>query len=152
MGINRSLITLNNLLYYYKNQLSMKFIKCILFTLSLIVPLVASGADGDSRDIDSRYIGTWNGHWLEGMSSGKILLEVKENGGELSFTALPSFGANSAAIGKVMGNEQRLTFHTAGADGRTMRFDLKPSGDFKKLRGKAHYESLHMELELTRLP
>ena len=33
-----------------------------------------------------------------------------------------------------------------------MRFDLKPSSDYKKLKGNAHYDGLHMELEFMREP
>ena len=130
----------------------MKLLKYILSCLGLLLALNAAAGEQASNTVDSRYIGTWSGNWLEGMSSGKILVEIKDGGGELSFTALPSFGAPPAQIRKVAGDDKRLGFHTAGADGRTMRFELKPTSDFMKLKGKAFYESLHMELELTRLP
>ena len=130
----------------------MNLIKSILYFLCLLAPQLGMGADGNAFAIDSRYLGTWKGTWLEGMSSGKIVLELNETAGELSFTALPSFGIQPVGISKVAGDGQCLVFHTTGANGRAMRFDLKPSGDFKKLKGKAHYETLHMELELTRAP
>ena len=130
----------------------MKLYKCNLFIFVLVFPFLAFGADEVSSTIDLRFFATWQGNWLEGMSSGKIVLEIKEGSGELSFTALPSFGAHPATVNKIIGNNKRLGFHTAGADGRTMRFDLKPSEDFKKLKGKAYYETLHMELELIRVP
>jgi hypothetical protein len=130
----------------------MKLYKCSLLIVLLAFPFLAFGADEGLSGIDPRFFGTWQGNWLEGMSSGKVTLAIKEGAGELSFTALPSFGAQSAAIGKITGDSKRLGFHTAGADGRVMRFDLKPSEDFKKLKGKAYYETLHMELELARTP
>ena len=118
----------------------------------LVCPILAVSAETALSAIDTRFFGTWKGSWLEGMSSGKIILEIKDEGGELSFTARPSFGAQPATINKITANDKRLGFHTAGADGRTMRFDLKPSDDFKKLKGNAFYETLHMELELIRVP
>lgn len=130
----------------------MKLYKCSLLILLLAFPFLAFGADEIFSGVDHRFLGTWQGNWLEGMSSGKIKLDVKDGAGELSFTALPSFGMQPAAISKITGTEKRLGFYTAGADGRVMRFDLKPSEDFKKLKGKAYYETLHMELELTRTP
>ena len=130
----------------------MKLHKCNLFILLMTFSSLAVGADEVSSIVDARFLGTWQGNWLEGMSSGKIKLEVKEGAGELSFSALPSFGTQPAAISKISGTEKRLGFYTAGADARVMRFDLKPSEDFKKLKGKAYYETLHMELELTRTP
>lgn len=130
----------------------MKNIKSILFFAMLLIPALSSGADEQAINVDSRYLGSWNGTWLEGMSSGKVALEIRETGGQLSLSPLPNFGAQPAAIAKVVGNENRVGFQTAGADGRSMRFDLKPSGDFKKLTGKAHYDGLHMELELKRAP
>jgi hypothetical protein len=130
----------------------MRTLKCILACFGLLLALNSAAADDVPSTIDSRYIGTWSGNWLEGMSSGKIRVEIKEAGGELSFAALPSFGVQPAQLRKVAGDDKRLAFLTTGADGKTMRFDLKPSGDFKILKGKAHYESLHMELELTRAP
>lgn len=128
----------------------MKPFKYLLICTGLLLALSSAAGDDVNATVDSRYLGTWNGNWLEGMSSGKIRLEIKESGGEISFTALPSFGVQPATLRKVAGDAKRLGFHTAGADGRTMRFDLKPSVDFKTLKGKAHYESLHMELDLVR--
>jgi hypothetical protein len=128
----------------------MKTLKCILACFGLLLALNSAAGDEAASTIDSRYIGTWNGNWLEGMSSGKIRLEIKEAGGDLSFTALPSFGIQPTQLRKVTSDDKRLAFLTTGADGKTMRFELKPSEDFKILKGKAHYESLHMELELTR--
>ena len=130
----------------------MKLYKCNLCILLMTFSSLAFGADEVSSIVDARFFGTWQGNWLDGMSSGKIKLVVKEEAGELSFTALPSFGTQSATISKISGTDKRLAFYTAGADGRVMRFDLKPGEDFKKLKGKAYYETLHMELELTRTP
>ena len=130
----------------------MKLYKCNLFFLLLAFPFLAFSADEMSSTVDPRFFGTWQGNWLEGMSSGKVKLDVKEGAGELSLTALPSFGTQPVAITKISGTDKRIGFYTAGADGRVMRFDLKPSEDFKKLKGKAYYETLHMELELTRTP
>ncbi len=130
----------------------MKTLKCILACFGLLVALNSTAGDHGTAALDSRYIGTWSGNWLEGMSSGKIRVEIKEAGGELSFAALPSFGVQPAQLRKVTSDDKSLAFFTTGADGKTMRFELKPSGDFNILKGKAHYESLHMELELTRAP
>ena len=128
----------------------MKLIKSILVLLFCLTGFAATGADEASLRVDNRYLGIWKGAWLEGMSSGKIQLEIKESTGHLTFTALPSFGAEAAILSKLGGTQQRLGFQTSGADGRVMRFNLSPSADFSKLKGKAHYDSLHMELELSR--
>jgi hypothetical protein len=130
----------------------MKFLQCLLPFFGLLLALNSTAGDEASAAVDSRYLGTWSGNWLEGMSSGKIRLEIKEGGGELLFTALPSFGVQPARLRKIAGDDKHLGFFTAGADGKTMRFELKPSADFKMLKGKVHYESLHMELELARVP
>ena len=102
--------------------------------------------------LDSRYAGVWQGTWLEGMSSGKAKLEITQSGGQLSFTSLPNFGVAPASLRKLTANEQRLSFETAGADGRTIRFELKPSGDHQRLQGKAYYDGLRMELDLSKTP
>ncbi len=130
----------------------MKHLKCLFSCFGLLLALNSTAGDEIGSAVDSRYLGAWRGNWLEGMSSGKIRVEITEGGGELWFIALPSFGSLPAQIRKVAGDDKRLGFYTAGADGKTMRFELKPSGDFKTLKGKAHYESLHMELELARVP
>ncbi len=127
-------------------------LKSIFYITLAFIPIAVPAADGDPATLDSRYLGQWAGNWLEGMSSGKATLQVKETSGELMFSALPSFGTQPTPITKMVGTEKRLSFQTVGADGRVMRFDLKPSGDYKKLKGKAYYDTLHMELELMRVP
>ena len=127
------------------------FIKSILLTSALIISLGALAQDGATSAIDSRYIGVWKGAWLEGMSSGKVILDMAESSGQFSFTALPRFGNDPAPISKIKHSETQLGFLTAGADGRVMRFDLKPSSDYKKLKGKAYYDGLHMEVQFTRM-
>ncbi len=128
--------------------MTINYFKSILFVLALVVPTTVSSQDS----VDSRYIGVWKGNWLEGMSSGKGSLAIGQNGGQLSFTALSWFGDEPVPLKGITGSEKSLGFQTIGADGRVMRFDLKPSNDYKKLKGKAHYDGLHMELELTREP
>jgi hypothetical protein len=130
----------------------MSIFNSVFYVMLAFVPVATNAVDNDSTVVDARYIGTWAGNWLEGMSSGKATLQVKETSGELMFTALPSFGTQPTPITKMVGSEKRLGFQTVGADGRVMRFDLKPSGDYEKLKGKAYYDSLHMEVELTRIP
>ena len=130
----------------------MNIIKCISYVVFLLTFSHANAADGDLSAIDSRFLGSWKGSWLEGMSSGKVTLEVRELSADLSFTARPAFGTQSAAIAKIVGNEKQLGFQMVGADGHVMRFDLKPSKDYQKLKGKAFYDNLHMELELSRAP
>jgi hypothetical protein len=125
-----------------------RYLKSILFVLAVVLPATVSSQDS----VDSRYIGVWKGNWLEGMSSGKAFLAFGQSGGQLSFTALPWFGIEPAPLKGIKGSEKSLAFQTIGADGRVMRFDLKPSNEYKKLKGKAHYDGLHMELEFTREP
>ena len=102
--------------------------------------------------VDSHYVGVWKGKWLQGMSGGNAILDLAESGGQLSFTALPPFGTDPAPINKIKSSDKQLEFLAIGADGHVMRFDLKPSGDYKKLEGKAYYDGLHMEIEFTRAP
>jgi hypothetical protein len=124
------------------------YFKSILFALVFVFPATVFSQDS----VNPKYIGVWKGIWLEGMSSGKATLNIAESGGVLSFTALPSFGVEAVALKSIKGSEKSLGFQAAGADGRVMRFDLKPSSDYKKLMGKAYYEGLHMELEFMREP
>ena len=112
----------------------------------------ANATDDDHAGLDARFAGVWEGSWLEGMSSGKATLTFKDESGELTFTNRPAFGARPASITKITRTEKQLRFQTVGADGYVMRFDLKPSKDYQKLKGKAYYDSLHMELELSRVP
>jgi hypothetical protein len=126
----------------------MSYFKSVLFVLALVFPATSFSQNG----IDSRYVGVWKGSWLEGMSSGKATLNIAESSGLLSFTAIPTFGVEPAPLKNIKGSEKSLGFQAIGADGRVMRFDLKPSSEYKKLKGKAHYDGLHMELELTREP
>ena len=130
-------------------------IKYIISNLLIIVLMFSLGAfaqDNTVTTVDSRYIGVWKGKWLEGMSGGSAILDLAESSGQFSFTALPPFGADPAPINKIKGSDKQLEFQTVGADGRMMRFDLKPSGDYKKLKGRAYYNGLHMEIEFTRTP
>jgi hypothetical protein len=124
------------------------YFKSILFASALVFSSTAFGDDS----VDSRYIGVWKGSWLEGMSSGKATLDIVQGSGALAVTALPWFGVEPAPLKSIKSSEKSLGFQTVGADGRVMRFDLKPSSDYKKLKGKAYYDGLHMELELTREP
>ncbi len=125
-------------------------IKSILCASVLAVSLIGFTQDGAASELDSRYIRTWNGTWLSGMTSGKAILNVSEIGGQFSLTAIPSFGSDPAPISKIKSSEKQLEFQTVGADGRVMRVELKLSGDQGKLKGKAYYEGLHMEVELSR--
>lgn len=127
----------------------MNHIKCTFLNVFLLIFSLANAADGDHSVIDSHFLGSWKGTWLEGMNSGKVTLEVRESSGELSFTTRPAFGTQSTPIAKIVGNEKQLRFQTVGADGHVVRFDLKPSKDYQKLKGKAYYDSLHMEMELS---
>ena len=126
--------------------------KFILLVLFFSVCSTTNAADDNHASLDTRFLGTWEGSWLEGMSSGKATLELKDGNGELTFTTRPAFGTQPVSITKINGNEKQLGFQTIGADGHVMRFDLKPSKDYQKLKGKAYYDSLHMELELSRVP
>jgi hypothetical protein len=107
----------------------MRYFKSVLFALALVYPATSFSQDG----VDSRYIGVWKGNWLEGMSSGKATLNISESSGLLSFTALPSFGVEPAPLKSIKGSEKSLGFQAIGADGRVMRFDLKPSSEYKTL-------------------
>ncbi len=127
-------------------------IKFILFALFFAAFATANAADNVNSSLDGRFLGTWEGSWLEGMSSGKATLTLKDESGELTFTTRPAFGARPVSITKITSTERQLGFQTVGADGYVMRFDLKPSKDYQKLKGKAYYDSLHMELELSRVP
>ena len=130
-----------------------KFLFCgFALLLNCSPALMAADESAPATAIDGRYVGVWEGAWLEGMSSGKVKLEITESGGQLSFTSLPNFGVTPASVRKLTGNEKRLGFETAGADGRTIRFELKPSSDNKQLKGKAYYDGLHMELDLAKTP
>lgn len=129
-----------------------KYIKCILLFYGVMNFLAATAQDSAAPAVDTRYIGNWNGTWVEGMSSGNATLSITENGGQFAFTALPAFGRDPAAINKIKGTAGQLSFHVIGADGRVMRFELMPLSEFKKLKGKAHYDGLHMEVELFRTP
>lgn len=124
----------------------------IVWIFNFSADVFASDENTSTTNLNSRYVGTWQGTWLEGMSSGKAKLEITEFSGQLSFTALPNFGAAPANLRKLAGNEKHFAFETAGADGRTMRFELKPSSDGKQLKGKAYYDSLHMEVEFAKTP
>ena len=124
-----------------------KFILVVLFFSAFSA---TNSADDNHASLDARFWGTWEGSWLEGMSSGKATLKLEDGNGELTFTARPAFGTQPVLITKITGIEKQLVFHTTGADGHVMRFDLKPSKDYQKLKGKAFYDSLHMELELSR--
>ena len=126
--------------------------KFILFVLFFSAFSTTNVADDNHAGLDARFLGTWEGSWLEGMSSGKATLELKDGNGELTFTARPAFGTQAVSITKITGNEKQLGFQTIGPDGHVMRFDLKPSKDYQKLKGKAFYDNLHMELELSRVP
>jgi hypothetical protein len=130
----------------------MIFFKCTLFALAVIAFSPSIAADSDRPMIDSRFIGTWKGSWLEGMSSGKVTLEVGESRGDLSLTTRPAFGTQAVAIAKIVGVEKQLGFYATGADGHAMRFNLTPDKDYKTLKGKAYFDGLHMELDLTRAP
>lgn len=130
-----------------------KFLFCLFaLLLNFSAAVIAADESTSTTNLDGRYVGVWEGAWLEGMSSGKVKLEITESGGQLSFTSLPNFGVTPASVRKLTGNEKRLGFETAGADGRTMRFELKPSSDNKQLKGKAYYDGLHMELDLAKTP
>jgi hypothetical protein len=128
--------------------------KTRFFLLLLFLSAFASAnaADDDQAGLDARFAGVWEGSWLEGMSSGKATLTLKDESGELTFTNRPAFGALPASITKITRTEKQLRFQTVGVDSHVMRFDLKPSKDYQKLKGKAYYDSLHMELELSRAP
>lgn len=126
--------------------------KFILFVLFFSAISTTNAADDNHASLDARFWGTWEGSWLEGMSSGKATLELKDGNSELTFTTRPAFGTQPVSITKINGNEKQLGFHTVGADGHVMRFDLKPSKDYQKLKGKAFYDNLHLELELSRAP
>ena len=130
----------------------MKLIKCIFYSIFLLVSFHIVAADTENLANDSRYVGSWKGTWLEGMSSGKVSLEITRTGGEFSFTARPNFGTQPASIAKMVTREKQLAFVVSGEDGQPIRFELKPSDEFKKLKGKAYYDNLHLELELLRAP
>lgn len=123
--------------------------KFILFVIFFSTFSTTNAADDDHAGLDARFWGTWEGSWLEGMSSGKATLELKDGNSELTFTTRPAFGTQPVSITKIIGNEKQLGFQTIGADGHIVRFDLKPSKDYQKLKGKAYYDSLHMEMELS---
>ena len=130
----------------------MSLFKYIFFALSVVTFSHSIAADSDRPMIDSRFIGTWKGSWLEGMSSGKVTLEVGKSHGDLSLTTRPSFGTQAVAIAKIVGVEKQLSFYATGADGHAMRFNLTPHKDYQTLKGKAYYDGLHMELDLARAP
>ena len=127
-----------------------KLIISSLLNVALMFSLGTLAQDNAVTTVDSHYVGVWKGKWLEGMSSGSAILDLAESSGQFSFTALPPFGTDPAPINKIKGSDKQLEFQTVGADGRVMRFNLKPSGDYKKLKGKAYYDGLHMEIEFTR--
>lgn len=128
-----------------------KFIEGVLLAVTLLLSAAVLAQDGVTPAVESRYIGIWKGNWLEGMSSGAVTLDLAENGGQFSFSGLPAFGAEPAPISKINSSGKQLGFQTVGADGRVMRFELKPFADYKKLKGKAYYEGLHMEVEFSRV-
>ena len=123
-----------------------------LLIMGLMFSLSVLAQDNAVTTVDPRYVGVWKGKWLEGMSSGNAILDLAESSGQFSFTALPPFGTDPAPINKIKASDKQLEFQTVGADGRVMRFDLKPSGDYKKLKGRAYYDGLHMEIEFARTP
>ena len=130
----------------------MKLIKCLFYSIFLLASFHTLAADPESLANDSRYVGAWKGTWLEGMSSGKVSLEITRTGGEFSFTARPNFGTQPASITKMVNSEKQFAFVVSGEDGQAIRFELKPSDEFEKLKGKAYYDNLHLELELLRAP
>ena len=129
-----------------------KIFKCAFAVLFLLAPFISNAADEVGAAEDSRYQGKWEGNWLEGMSSGKVSLAIVAVNSEIAFTARPTFGTEPTVISKIKGTDKTLTFYVTGADGHAMRFELKPAKDYKILRGKAYYDNLHMELELSRTP
>lgn len=129
-----------------------KIFQSVLLGIGLLFSAGVIAQDSATPAVESRYTGVWKGNWLEGMSSGRITLEIAENGGQLSFSGRPAFGTDPVSISKIKHSDQQFGFQTAGADGGVMRFDLKPSADYKKLKGKAYYQELHMEVEINRAP
>ena len=129
-------------------------IKALFCFFTLVLNFSTAGFAGDENppitSLENRYEGRWQGNWLEGMSSGKAALEVTESGAQMSLSSLPVFGAAPISVTKLTSDDKQLKFTAVGADGRSYRFDLKPSSNGSKLIGKAFYDSLHMELELAR--
>ena len=80
----------------------------IVWIFNFSADVFASDENTSTTNLNSRYVGTWQGTWLEGMSSGKAKLEITEFSGQLSFTALPNFGAAPANLRKLAGNAEML--------------------------------------------
>ncbi len=136
------------IIYY---RMFKKLFESVLLPIALLFSAGVDAQDGGTPAVEAQYIGVWKGNWLEGMSSGGVTLEIAENGGQLSFSGRPAFGTEPEPISKIKHSDQQLGFQTTGADGGAMRFELKPTADYQKLKGKAYYQGLHMEVEINRV-
>jgi hypothetical protein len=126
-----------------------KLINMSLLWFSMALPLANAQQPEAAAQ---RFLGKWQGSWLEGMASGKVFLDLAAAEGEskIEMTRLPKFGAGKALVREVLTEGQTLKFVTARADGEKVSFDLKLNEAGSRLKGTARYEGSRAEVELVR--
>jgi hypothetical protein len=134
----------------FMNDIVRMLARNILWFLLVLwaAPVFAQQAD-QSAD---RLAGKWQGSWLEGMSTGKVFLELAPGAGQskIELTGFPKFGPGKAPVRDVVAQGETLKFVTVRADGEKVTFDLKLNDAGSKMKGKARYEGSRMEVELVR--
>jgi hypothetical protein len=96
--------------------------------------------------------GTWSGPWYRGMTSGTMILEIKEDGnGMVQFTNLDKFGEDAVALSGVEKTRPAgMKFSAAGAGAGVFRADSQLTSDGKVLKGDGEYDGFDIKFKLKR--
>jgi hypothetical protein len=139
---------------------SLRFVRFVRFVtfvafacvLGMTLLLETSLQAQETAKLD-RFAGKWQGSWLEGMSSGKVFLDLGASAGQeakIELTSFPKFGPGVAPVRDIAAENETLKFSTPRSDGKEIKFELTLNQAGNKLKGKARYEGSRVEVELAR--
>ena len=120
---------------------------------ALIVGMLICGlaaADEQAAGAMAPVQGVWEGPWYRGMTSGKVKVQVKDDGGTIQFTNLDIFGGDAHPITHVKRDGQSLSFRADGEKGGPLTATLKLNEAGTQMRGLGKFDGFPLRFELRR--
>jgi hypothetical protein len=119
-------------------------------TVTLAMLAFALGMPAHAADV-AAVNGKWEGPWYRGMTSGKAVFEISDQGGTVQLTNSETFGDEARPLKKLEFDGKTLRFVADGGAGpMTVALKLNERGD--QMKGMGKYEGFPVRFELMRTP
>jgi len=109
-----------------------------------------AGADEQAAGGMASLQGVWEGPWYRGMTSGKVKVEVKDDGGTIQFTNLDNFGGDVHPITHTKYDGLSFSFRADGEKGGPLTATLKLNEAGTQMRGLGKFDGFPLRFELRR--